>query len=142
MGFFRPLHRKHYDSERGGCGFSSSALDLRNREPFSVVEVECAIDASGSLCAHISKYYNEQTGDPQVYWPIRDSDIPSTCRIEPETTASGDHCHRNIHGWSRNSARGTFKRLKLDDLMVCIPEGERALTKADLENQNPSESIR
>ena len=137
MGFFRPLHTKHYDSERFG-GFSSSALDLRSGEPFSVVDSRCAVDTSGSICAHIERYYDEQTGKPKVYWPIHDSDIPSTCRIVPERTLNGDDCHRNIHGWGRNPARKAFKKLALEDLRVCVPEGERPATESDLKSE-PSE---
>ena len=132
MEFFRPLHRKHYDSEHDGCGFASVALDLRRREPFSVVETVCAEHASETICAHIARFYDRQTGVPKIYWPIPEGTVPMACRIEPETTASGDTCHRNIHDWGKERIRRVFKRLTLSDLIVCLPEGERPLTETDL----------
>ena len=137
MAFFRPLHRKHYDAEREGFGFSSSALDLRSGEPFSVVDCECARAESGTLCAHIARYYNEQSGNPQIYWPIRDADLPVQHRIEAERTPNGDECHRNLYGWPRNAVRRIFKSLTLEELIVCLPDAERPLINSDLESYPP-----
>lgn len=131
MGFFRPLHRKHYDSERGR--FATTALDVKSGEPFSVVDCDCATAENNSFCRHITRYYNEQTGDPALYWPIPDAIIPAGCRIEVERTASGDECHRNIHDWKRTAITGLFRKVTLDNLVICLPDGERPPTKADLE---------
>ena len=133
MGFFRVIHRKHFDSERDGSGFASTALNLRSGEPFSVVDHDCALAESGGICSHVLRYYRDQTGEPAIYWAILDEHIPAECRATPETTPTGDECHRNLHGWGRNTIRGVFKRLSLGDLTVCASEGERPLERSDLD---------
>ena len=72
---------------------SSQALNLRSGEPISVVDWACATAESGSVCAHISIYYPEQTGVPAIYWPIDESILPTDFRVESELSTTGDDCH-------------------------------------------------
>jgi hypothetical protein len=129
MGFFRVIHCKFYDSERGN--FKSLAFAPSSDKGISVVDLDCSVQTSGSICGHISRFYPNQAGDPAIYWRIPDQKIPEVCSFEPQPSTTGDDCHFNIYGWTRAQSRSTFVALRLTDFTVCTPDGERSLQQSD-----------
>ncbi|MGH9850983.1 MAG: hypothetical protein ACREBD_14190, partial [Blastocatellia bacterium] len=99
----------------------------------SVVERNCAIHTSSTICQHLARFYPNQVGDPVIYWEIPNNKIPEACRFEQQTSTTGDDCHFNIYGWNRNQTRKTFIALQLKDFTVCSPDGEQPLQKSDVE---------
>ncbi|HUF04350.1 MAG TPA: hypothetical protein VMM38_09260 [Aridibacter sp.] len=121
--YIRVVHPSDYDFEKKR--FASTAFQVSSNEGISVFERDCGIIENGSECAHIEKYYREQTGDPSLFWPVPDEGIPDTCEIVNEASSTGDACHRDIKGWHKNRCKKYFKN-RPNAVLVCYPDGVRA----------------
>jgi hypothetical protein len=91
------------------------------------------LEATGSMCAHIDRFYDRFAAPAKVYWPVQLNELP-THKIEPEPTELGDHCHYNIVGLSTRQAEKYFRNqnVKASDCKTCEGTTERDLTLSDL----------
>lgn len=130
--YIRVVHPRDYDVEQGrfkSLSFKPSSSD----GGISVFKIQCGIDASGSVCEHIRKFYDSLTGDPPIYWEIPAEDIPTECEYPQSDSESGDKCHHNIKNWSEKESKKYIKKKSLDTYLICDPNGTRSLTKEDLD---------
>lgn len=128
----RLIHAKHVDRKRRR--FSSQAFNnSSDGSGISIVDRECVDNHGDEICAHISKFYPGQVGDPIIFWEIPADIIPSYCKAEPEPSETGDDCHYNIKGWGDKEARDVFIRLLPEAFEVCDQSGPRPLTQTDID---------
>lgn len=140
MGLVRYLNpQKYYDSEKKR--FQSLAFCPSENGGISVVDIECAQGASGSLCEHGIKYYRTigekpgPAGDPVIFWEIPDDLLPRDCEVRQSDSDTGDPCHHEIEKWNEKEARKTFKQIQLSEMKICAEDGIRPLTIEDLEGR-------
>ena len=63
-----------------------------------------------------------------MYWRFEFDDLEPASSLVAAPSATGDECHRNIHGLSRKKATQEFYRLlSEDDLRIC-DEGDGAFS--------------
>jgi hypothetical protein len=127
------LHISQYDAN---CGrFTSDSFKESSREyggGISVVDRDCAVAKSDSICAHIRRFYSGITQEPPIFW-FFDSSILRGSELENEPSTTGDLCHRNIRNFPRKEARRIFRAQDMFTFKICAPEGIRNLTSEDLQ---------
>jgi hypothetical protein len=128
---FRVINPRDFDTEKGR--FSSLAFRPSSNACISVVECECAVAESGSICAHIRRFYSDQTEPPGIYWNVPPEDVPANCIIEETASSTGDKCHRDIHGWPAKAVRKYFIQIAIEEMLICSEDGVRHLSQSDLE---------
>lgn len=129
MGLIRILNPMHYDKDRQH--FQSSCFSPSgDGKGISVIDAECAIRTSHTICQHIERYYSRVAGEPVMYW-LLPHDLPSEVTIEPSLSDSGDFCHRNLHNLThRRTRRGFFRQsCRLKDIRICTNGTEIAGSK-------------
>jgi len=127
MGHVRLVHPKHWEPARDGF------MDLAFKKPLSVFDVDCALAASGGvICAHIRRFYPEQGGDPPVFMVIEDAELPAGFRFDVNPSDTGDDCHREIDGVSARALKKALMSRPWQTYFICDPNGQRALTRADV----------
>jgi len=130
MGFLRLIHHIHFDHDTGK--FKSLAFkNSGDGSGISLVEKECAINASPTICGHIHRYYPNVVGEPAIFWHVPEG-ITSTCKLEQKTSSTGDICHHNMKGLSDPDARRAIKDVPLNEMMVCENGTYRPLTLSDI----------
>lgn len=94
----------------------------------SVFDANCALGddlgAPRSICGHIARFYGHFATEPLVYWRFELEDLAQGANphLAHVPSDSGDECHRDIHGLSRNEATKAFYRLASppeDHLRIC-----------------------
>src|SRR5471030_1833228 len=90
----------HWDKIRGR--FNDLAFKPRP-DGISVIDEACGISVSRSICEHIQKFYPQKFEEPIVFWKF-DSDVslPAYATLVQQTSNSGDTCHHNVQGISKN----------------------------------------
>jgi hypothetical protein len=127
----------HWDHRNGG-GFNDMAFkSTGNPLGASIILEHCGVDASGTICAHIDKFYPGVGGRPAVFWRFDDSQIDAACWIEQTDGGNNDDCHHEIKAGTKNALNNILRRYrkawKINDLSICDGEnGERPLTQADI----------
>ena len=133
--------QRHYDPDErrfNDLAFKASSGDNPGA---SIINMECGIEATGSICAHISKHYPGVGGDPAVFWEFDSGLIPSQCRIEQVDSDTGDKCHHEIKGVSKTSLNRVLRDLRktwdIGQLSICdplcgSPDGFRPLKPSDV----------
>lgn len=131
MAFIRVIHPKHYDPRKKR--FQSPAFKPSKANKISVFEEECAIQASGSKCAHIRKFYPTVTGEPPIFWEVPSSTFGKQgCHCEQIISDTGDPCHHNIMGIPEKEARRIIISVPTHEFMLCDSQGIRPLQESDL----------
>jgi hypothetical protein len=83
-----------------------------NGSGISTFEPDCAARASGSLCAHARQFYPSIIPPAPThfyFWRFDVSTLPTTARVVPDVSDSGDECHRDVTGLSKSEATRWFK---------------------------------
>ena len=126
MQYIRLLHPKEWQAKENR--FNRMAFRNYHRPPngISIVDPACAASRSGSVCSHISRYYQRWSA-PTIFW-IFDSERLPEHRIEHTNAIGGDEwCHRDIHGLSDEDADKSFKADRLENkwsnYRLCRGEG-------------------
>lgn len=135
--FFHPRHYS-YALQR----FKSEAIEA-STDGLSVVDETCATGCNGSACGHFAAteptYGARISGSPPVFARIPVADLPAGCRLELDDS-NGDQCHYLIVGLSKKQLKKHFEPIysqALEGFRICDGDGERPLTIADIEAQNP-----
>ena len=131
MAFIRLIHRSDYNWRTGR--FQDIAFKRpRGSTGISVIEHDCAIDASGSVCRHVEIFYPKH-GSPTIFWPIPEDVLPQESRFEAELSDTGDNCHYNLVDISLGQADKVRKGIKVEECSICNDDGTiRQLTLDDL----------
>src|ERR1051326_2210471 len=130
MAFIRLIHRDHYDATRG-CFQDFAFKAPRRGTGISIIDYDCAIRVSGSICRHVDTFY-PKFGSPTIFWPIPLDAFPAANAIA-ELSDTGDGCHHNITNMTDGEARRIRKGIKVEDCFICNADGTtRQLTPADL----------
>ena len=131
--FIRLVHPKHYDHDRDR--FVSAAFSVSKEDKgVSIICIDCAIKASGSICAHVANFYQSSiAGSPAVYWPLKD--LPADTEFVQTDSDTGDKCHYITRGLSKNKARNIAKAINYQDCFVCPDEHQCSMD--DIVRQNP-----
>jgi hypothetical protein len=128
---------KFYDPDKRR--FQSLAFRNSSNGGISLVDVECAIKASGDLCSHGRIFYQGNknrpgpTGNPVIFWEIPKDVIPVNCSWEPSVSTTGDNCHGDLKDWKDKEAEKVFKKTSLEQMTICAENGSRPLQIEDLE---------
>ena len=102
----------------------------------SVVEVPCAEASTGTVCAHLHRYYSERFNIPILFWRFDGAVFPDHT-LEAVPGPKGDPCHRNIHNVTSNKAKKhfaeDFKNHGWANFFICEGEGPaRPMTQEDV----------
>ena len=132
MAYIRLLNFSlHYSKELRR--FKSPAFANTGNPPgISVIDLDCANHTSSGICPHCSKFYAAVAGTPVIFWEVPNELLENGCRLEQETTESGDVCHYNIRGLSNNQARKIIISIPVEEFMICADRGQRPMTEDDL----------
>lgn len=133
MEAIRLLHRRHYDYRRRR--FTSVAFKNTGEDPgISIIDYECILNTSNSICSHIREYYQRTAGEPPIYWRFNTEILPAEIELEQEDSLSGDKCHYNIKGLHDKEARKFFKKYndKLHLFKTCQDDSSVELKEEDL----------
>ncbi len=133
MGFIRLIHKQHYDPDKKR--FASLAFKpSSDGSGISVVDTDCILRTSSSICEHIERFYRDVSGTPPIFWDLQPQILPENCQLIRQRSSTGDDCHYNLVGLSEKEARAIFKAVPLTDFNICInTEGYRPLSISDLE---------
>ena len=132
MRYIRVIHPKHFDAE-GGRINELAFKNSKDGSGISCFELGCAIAISGSACRHIETFYPAPiSGNPIVYWVIPDDAVFANCQWDPETSLSGDKCHRNLKGIGSSASQRFFRKQPLSAFTVCDGQIPRQLQASDL----------
>ncbi|ULO24673.1 hypothetical protein [Methylocystis sp. SB2] len=127
--YFRLYDIDDYDITLGrfqsGC-FSESSDD----HGVSVICVDCATAANGSVCRHARASY-AAIGEPPIFWKFSFADLPSGARVE-QKTVDGDDCHHNLHDIRRKDRERLVKKRPINDYIICTENGEEEATQEKL----------
>jgi hypothetical protein len=109
MALVRIIHPDEYESH--DKRFKTSAFEPSDDGGISVVDTDCAVLASQTVCEHVVQNYPTLiAGPPPVtfyLWTV--PDLPAGCGVS-NPAGYQDPCHRNITGFSRGKAKSFFKR--------------------------------
>jgi hypothetical protein len=137
MRYIHLVHLKHYDRHTGR--FNSLAFKgSSDGSGASIILEQCGVDDSGSICAHIQRYYAGVGGEPPVFWRFDDSALDADCRIEQVDSERGDRCHHEVKGPSRTALNKRLRKQvdswNIEDLWICDREGgsDRPLRRSDV----------
>src|SRR5258708_11209390 len=123
MGFIRLIHHQHYDPDKKR--FKSLAFKpSSNNTGISVINTECIIQTSGSVCEHIQIFYAAVAGAPPIFWNIPIDLLPEGCSLDQHPSSGGDDCHYNLTGLTEKQARDIFIKVPLEDFNICLEDGE------------------
>lgn len=138
MGFVRLIHHSHYDPAKRrfkSLAFKTSSSEREADPGVSVIEYDCAIRVSGSVCLHVETFYPKHQS-PTIFWEIPEGTIPDECRCEQIPSDSGDDCHYDIKDLADSRARRISKAIAIDQCRICDEAGNpRVLTLDDLAPQ-------
>jgi hypothetical protein len=82
----------------------------------------------------MERFYPEVVGFPIVYWLIQSSQLPQKTRIEPEVSDTGDPCHVNLKGLTKNESKKFFKdNYKPENIFICDNDQPVVCTQEILE---------
>jgi hypothetical protein len=111
MALIRIIHPDEYESRERR--FKSTAFEpSSDGSGISVIESECAVAESGSLCAHAEIRYRSliPSEPPLTFYLWTVAPLPDGCSAV-HSDDDEDPCHRNIVGFSSNDkAKKFFKR--------------------------------
>lgn len=134
MALVRAIHLKHWDhrhNEFKRMAFSN--LGEGAERGVSTFDLDCALERSGGVCAHLSDHYSNVAGDPPCYWVVPGDALPAHANAEWRVSRTGDVCHVNVTGLTDGQARRIAKTIKLDQCCVCDDaSGSRPATIEDL----------
>jgi len=138
MQVVRLLDLRHYDGNKRRFrdyvhrNSSKESGTPDGKGGFSVVDLRCANERSGSICAHTERYYRAVgvpcglwLFDPATFEP-GDSD-PKHIRppvLIPKPSDTGDECHRNMHNVSDGRLERVFKAEQAAGALKLCCEGD------------------
>src|SRR5436190_4011842 len=123
MGFIRLIHQRHYDPDEQR--FRSVAFrPSTDGSGISVIDADCILRSSASICEHIRRFYPDVSGTPAIFWDIDPEVLPENCQLAQQTSLTGDECHYNLKGLSKEEARAIFKEVPLTEFKICTETGE------------------
>lgn len=134
MQLIRIIHQKHFDRNRGR--FQSLAFRPSSNGGISVIDGQCALANTGSLCQHLRHYYAHVSGCPPLFWLFDAVILPSAHLIEVSPSDSQDACHRDIKNLTPREAERTFKSHAVfpSSFHICPPRADhRPLEPRDLD---------
>lgn len=70
-----------------------------------------------------------------MFWRFSRDILPADASVEQQTSPTGDLCHNNIAGMSKQQCRALFRERVIADFKLCDEGLERALTVEDVERQ-------
>ncbi len=134
MGYIRVIHQHFYDPDRGR--FQSLAFRPSSDDSgISIIDEECVLRTSPSICDHIEKFYHDIAGNPPIFWIFYANILPEACKFIQQTSDSGDECHHNLIGLTDKQARNIFKQVTLNAFRICTANGDhRPLDQDDVES--------
>ena len=108
----RVLQAKHFDPESGLFRNFSFKRSSRGDKGISVIDVDCAIQESGSVCDHIKQFYSNFES-PLILWQFDSRTLPNQdTKVHTSPGFHDDPCHRYIAGLSNNRAKKHFKAVQ------------------------------
>ena len=127
MQYIRILSLKHHWDDHHKR-FTSLAFRPSSKDgAISVVQENCAVETSGTICSHIPRYYGGIASDPPVFWPFSEEILPGHRKIELSPTE--DPCHYNILELSKKEAEIIFRSFNvLANFSFCSEAGPARLT--------------
>ena len=133
MEFIRPISILKYQTI--SCRFSSDTFKP-NGKGISIFAKNCAMQSSGSICNHISLYYQSTVKQPPLFCII-DSVYLLTqigfeeAKIEPTDGGNGDLCHYDVFDSKRKGQESFAKDFfKPNNIYKCI-NGNSSLVSND-----------
>ena len=131
MAFVRLCHPKHYEKYKQR--FKSLAFKLSSEDGgASTFDRDCGIATSGTLCAHIARFYPNVGGDPAVFRIFEPSELPNSAHFDREKSDSGDECHHNVRGVTNNQLKKVLEDWGSEGFQICDGSGQRDLTSSDI----------
>src|SRR6266568_8714955 len=119
MEAIRLVHLRHFDPKRRR--FTSVAFKNSSKGGgVSIIERECALRTSASVCHHIATFYREIAGYPAIFWLFDTEILPSSTQLDNVPSDSGDDCHYNIRGVSDDTLRDIFVAVPISAFSVCL----------------------
>ena len=108
MEAIRIIPSRHYDKRRKE--YNSLAFQNTGNPPgVSIIGKECILQPE-TRHADTSQPIMEASQGNLPYWRFPTEILPCACRIEQETSTSGDICHYNIRGLSDRSPGISFSK--------------------------------
>ena len=122
MEAIRLFHIRHYDRRRKR--FRSTAFTYFG-EGISIIEKQCIITSSMTICEHIRTYYPTTASEPPIFWIFSTDILPAPSIIVPTISTTGDHCHYDIRQLSDNQRRNVFEKHahNIASLRICSSDG-------------------
>jgi len=137
----RVLQAKHFDPEVGRFRDFSFKRSTRGDMGISVIDIDCAIRESGSVCLHIQQFYSNFES-PLILWQFDARALPNgDTKICSSPGSHDDPCHRYITNLSNNRAKKHFKAVQgangenlfgSSEFQVCENGESRQLAADDL----------
>lgn len=133
----RLTHPRFYSVEYGR--FTSPAFKNQGVGA-SVVCPDCGTAKSGSLCAHIARFYSGLGGEPPVFKRLPVGALGAGARLEHSESNTGDkHCHYDIVGLKDKALKLLLGPANdLTGYEICDNGEPRALELADLARWHPT----
>ena len=126
------LHISHYDERLGR--FRSECFERSgDGTGISVIDAECSIETTGSICAHARAFYGKIAWQPPIFWRFDEAILPAGSWLDAVPSDTGDMCHRNIEGLSNGRAKKFFKRQENPIFYICDDDQFRPLTANDIQ---------
>jgi len=132
MRYVRLTHPRHWVENENS--FASSAFKRSSQERgagASIIDYDCAIDASASICAHIGRHYADTAGEPVVFFLFEGTDLPPSRRIVQKDGPGNDKCHHEVLDVTDGALRKKLRSLQTGAFMICEDGQTRALAPAD-----------
>jgi hypothetical protein len=137
MPYIRALHVNKYNYLKGR--FNSDSF--RNHQGgISIIDFDCAVKASNSICNHLAKYYSHILSEPAFFCIFDFEEIVITYQqaneapiiISPSQSDKGDECHYNIINFKdKLTDKFSKEKFKTPNLYVCCGDNYRALTSIE-----------
>lgn len=125
MAYVRLVHPRHYSPDRKR--FTSVAYKNLHGG-MSVFVEDCAVQKTGSICAHAAQWYQGIVGTPIVFFFIQENEVPVGAAVAQTLSTSGDDCHRDITGATNGQLKAAYQG---KDFYVCDGGAHRPMTEAD-----------
>jgi hypothetical protein len=84
------------------------------------------------ICGHLAEYYPGQ-GIPSIFCVLDDDEIPPDATVISTPSDTGDCCHREIDGTSRQALKRFYRSFRtIERFQICDETGVRPLTVEDV----------
>jgi hypothetical protein len=130
MEFIRYLHISNFSISKGY--FGGFSFDPRG-PGVSLAGVDCAIQHSGSPCAHGTKFYKNVSSSPIRFIILSDAEFPAECRCLP--TPTDDPCHFDLEWLDKEATKSFIQRVTRQDISrvrFCAADGSVGIGSLEL----------